>query len=316
MVISDLFISGAIFLDKNEEYRHKIQGREGFMTRWIFAIISVTLLSGCACLMKMGVNRLAPTFEKFGQTAQKGNDPELLRIGAPSNLLMLDGLIEISPENPKLLTAAAQAYCAYAQAFVEDEDVERAARIYLKGRDYGMRVLKSSISFRKKLESGERIEEAVKVLGKKYIPAIFWTGTCWAGWLNLSKRDPKALLDVPSIKGLMERVYQLDDTYYYGAPHLFFGVYYAGLPTIAGGGAEKSKVEFEKAIEITGGKNLLPYVMYAQSYATLVQERELFESLLNKVLESPSDAVPEMTLVNEVAKKRAAKLLKEADKYF
>jgi hypothetical protein len=114
----------------------------------------------------------------------------------------------------------------------------------------------------------------------------------------------------------MERVYQLDDTYYYGAPHLFFGVYYAGLPTIAGGGADKSKAEFEKVIEMTGGKYLLAYVMYAQSYATLVQERDLYESLLKKVLESPSDAVPEMTLVNEIAKKKAAKLLKDTDKYF
>lgn len=280
------------------------------------SLAALVFISGCSCLMKMGVNRMAPTFENMGKAAQKENDPELLRFGAPSNLLMIDGLLDISPENRSLLTTAAQAYCGYAQGFVEEEDAERAKKLYTKGKSYGLRALKTSGSFRKALEKGERIEEAVTHLGKKYVSAMFWTGTCWAGWLNLSKRDPKALLDVPSIKGIMERVYALDDSYYYGSPHLFFAAYYAGLPTIAGGGADKSKAEFDKVFEITGGKSLLPYVMYAQSYATLIQDRDLFVSTLNKVLETPSDVLPEMTLVNEIAKKRASRLLKDVDKYF
>lgn len=286
------------------------------MVRWACICVAVVSLSGCACLMRMGVNSMAPTFEKFGETAQKGNDPELFRIGGPSNLLMLDGLLGVSPNNFDLLSLASQAYCGYAQAFVEEEDPERASKLYLKGREYGMRALKTKGSFRRALARGERVEDAVKRLGKKYVPALFWTGTCWAAWLNLNKRDPRALLDVPSIKGVMERVYNLDDKFYYGGPHLFFGIYYAGLPSIAGGGADKSKAEFDKVFEITGGKSLLPYVMYAQSYATLIQDQGLFESTLKKVLASPSDAVPDLTLVNEVAKKRAAKLLKETDKYF
>lgn len=284
--------------------------------RWAMVCGVVVGCAGCGCLMRMGVNRMAPTFEKFGAAAQRETDPDLVRDGAPSNLLMLDGLLDVSPKNRILLTTAAQAYCGYAQAFVEDQDTERAKGLYIKGRDYGMRALMTYGSFRKARARGERVEEAAKRLGKDEVPTMFWTAMCWAGWLNLSKRDPKALLDIPSIKGMMERVYQLDDAFYYGAPHLFFGSYYAGLPPMAGGGADKAKAEFEKAFALTGGKALLGYVMYAQSYATLIQDRKLFESTLKKVLASPADAIPDLTLVNLVSKKRAARLLKDEDKYF
>ena len=45
-------------------------------------------------------------------------------------------------------------------------------------------------------------------------------------------------------------------------------------------------------------------------------DRELYTSILEKVLESPADMIPELTLLNTVARNKATAMLDEADEYF
>jgi hypothetical protein len=45
-------------------------------------------------------------------------------------------------------------------------------------------------------------------------------------------------------------------------------------------------------------------------------DRELFVTALEKVLSAPADSLPEMTLLNTVAKKQAEGLLERVDEYF
>ena len=45
-------------------------------------------------------------------------------------------------------------------------------------------------------------------------------------------------------------------------------------------------------------------------------DRELFVSVLNKVLQTPADTVPELTLLNTVARHKAEALLGKTDEYF
>jgi hypothetical protein len=58
--------------------------------------------------------------------------------------------------------------------------------------------------------------------------------------------------------------------------------------------------------------------MYAKNYAKLMYKEELFFNLLNAVLDSPADAVPELRLVNTLAKDQARDLIANAraDEYF
>ncbi len=57
----------------------------------------------------------------------------------------------------------------------------------------------------------------------------------------------------------------------------------------------------------------MTYVLYAKSYAIQVQNNE---RLLEHVLGSPPDILPSQSLANELAKKRAAKLLENISEYF
>ncbi|UCD83709.1 MAG: hypothetical protein JSU92_10475 [Deltaproteobacteria bacterium] len=283
----------------------------------VLICVSVILISTGCSIKRMAVNSMVPTFGDLTGAAYKQVDTEILRHGMPFTIILIDGLLELSPNNRDLLVIAAQAYGGYPTAFIdEDEDPERAKRLYVKGRDYGLRALKLNKKFRKTLEEGKRFREAVQYLDEKYIPAMFWTAQNWAAWLSLSTKNVSALFDQPKIIALMERVMELDDTYYYGGVHLFYALYYANMPPMAGGGMDKAQAEFDKVFEFAGENFLMANFFYAQYYAAPLRDEALFDRELKKVLETPSDVEPELTFMNEVAKLKAKKLLNKKNRIF
>jgi hypothetical protein len=123
-----------------------------------------------------------------------------------------------------------------------------------------------------------------------------------------------AIADLPRVQALIERVIELDEGFYYGASHTFMGVLLTIRPPSLGGKPEEAKRHFERAVELGQGVLLTTYVMYAKNYAKLMYEEELFFDLLNTALDSPVDAVPELTLVNTLAKQQAGDLITDARK--
>ncbi|MFQ5445275.1 MAG: TRAP transporter TatT component family protein, partial [Nitrospinales bacterium] len=85
---------------------------------------------------------------------------------------------------------------------------------------------------------------------------------------------------------------------------------------LLGGNPEKSLHHFQEHQKLMENKFLMSYFLQAKTYAVQIQDRELFEKLLKKVLETPSDVLPEQRLANEVAKMKAEKLLERADDLF
>jgi hypothetical protein len=83
-----------------------------------------------------------------------------------------------------------------------------------------------------------------------------------------------------------------------------------------GGKPALAKQNFEKCISINKGKFLLANVYYAKTYAVQVQDRELFEKLLNEVMVFNLDEAPKIRLPNAVAKKKAKGLLENVENYF
>jgi len=57
-------------------------------------------------------------------------------------------------------------------------------------------------------------------------------------------------------------------------------------------------------------------LLFAKTYAVQNQNRELFESQLQAVVNAPPDLFPEQRLANEVARKKAAQLLDQIDELF
>jgi tetratricopeptide (TPR) repeat protein len=234
----------------------------------------------------------------------------------PASLVQLDGFIQAAPDD-KLLLRGAEAYFGYANAFIEDTDKKRAAILYLKAREYGFRVLKKNRNFSKALDgSAPEFKEMLNDMGKGDVPALFWTGNSWLSWIAVSLDNPDAIMDVPKAVALLERVVELDETYYYGSAHAALGSYYAAQPRIMGDTSQKAKQHFDKAFDISGGKFLFMHYLYARFYAYQIQDKDLFEKTLRTIMDTPSGKYPDMTFANEVAKRKAKVLLDDIDTYF
>ena len=125
-----------------------------------------------------------------------------------------------------------------------------------------------------------------------------------------------AMAELPRAELLMIRVLELDESFYYGGAHIFMGVLKASKPRLAGGDLDRAQDHFLKAIELGDGKFLMAQIFYADHYAKKAFDRELFISILEKVLKTPVDITPELTLLNSVAHTQAKKMLDQVDEYF
>ena len=56
--------------------------------------------------------------------------------------------------------------------------------------------------------------------------------------------------------------------------------------------------------------------LLAKGYCVQVQDRELFESTLREIIDAPPDLYPEQRMANEIAKRRARRLLGRIDDLF
>ena len=113
----------------------------------------------------------------------------------------------------------------------------------------------------------------------------------------------------------MLRVVELDDSYYYGGAHIFLGAYYSSRPAMYGGKPQLSRDHFERALAISNRKFLLTQVAYAETYARMIFDKKLYQSLLNEVLDQPLEDNL-MASSNKLAQVMAQKLLDATEEYF
>ena len=107
----------------------------------------------------------------------------------------------------------------------------------------------------------------------------------------------------------MQRVLELDDSYYYGGPHIFFGVYYGGRSPMFGGNFELAEEHFRRANEINQHKLLIVDLLQAEFLYRQQLNLTAFHDSLIHILEAPEGLYPEMALVNAISKQRAEYLL-------
>jgi tetratricopeptide (TPR) repeat protein len=289
------------------------------MRTTVFQILFIVVIAVGAqgCVQMMAIRTVGGILDNGFEAFNEETDLRLAESALGANLKLVEALVKSDPENEKLLLLAAQGYSAYAFAFAEDEDEERAKLFYLRGRDYGLRLLSHNTTFRA-ARSGDAtaFRQALRFFSKSDVPALFWAAFGWAGYINLARTDLEALANLPNVDAMMERVLQYDPTYYYGGAHLYFGSILGSTPIVLGGKPEQAKEHFEKALAINGGKFLMSYVYYAKTYAVQVQDKKLFDELLKNVEDASLDILPEARLPNAVAKKKAALLRQRMNDLF
>ncbi len=290
------------------------QFRVGF---WISLLILMSLfLTSCFPNKRLVVSSTAQLLEGVAKASSKESDLRMIREGMPAFLMLIDGMIEALPENDQLLITAAQSYSSFVSAFLEEKENEYAKYLLGKAKHYALRSLEIR-GFKNPAQCPlDEFQETLKRMEKKEVPYLFWSATCWANWINAHLDSVEALSELPRVEWMMKRVLELDEGFYHGGPHLFMGIWFASRPKMAGGDLKKSKDHFLRAIDLGKEKFLMGYVYYAEYYARMAQDKELFSYLLQKVLNTSLEIAPELTLLNTVAKKRASELLNRRDEYF
>ncbi len=275
-------------------------------------LLALSALGGCASLASSATSRLA---NNLSTAILNQDDPETVEQGMPSYLLMIDGMIEGDPQNEDMLAAGSKLYGSYAGAFVKD--AERARRLSGKAREYGERAL--CVHDKRLCKLWEKpYEEFARALGTLKagdVPVLYASAAAWAAWIQANSSDWNAIASLPKVKAAMVRVVELDEGYEHGEAHVYLGVIATLLPPALGGKPEEGRVHFERAIALSGGRDLMAKVEYARRYARMVYDRPLHDRLLNEVLAADA-RVPGLTLANVLAKRQAKELLSTADSYF
>jgi hypothetical protein len=278
------------------------------------AVLLCVVVAGCGCsaVVSSTTGRLA---DSLAEALVNQNDPETVRQGAPAYLVLIDGLIADDPDNPDVLLAGAELYSSYAGAFVDDP--ERAKRLARKGRDYGLAGLCAKRRRTCGIETApyEQFEGAVNRLGEDSVPAMFTAASAWATWIQVNTDDWVAIADKARVDAMIRRVVELDEGYRRGSPHIFLGVLATLIPEAAGGQPEEGRQHFERAIELSNGRDLMAKVLLARQYARLVFDRELHDRICQEVVEA-DPVEPGLTLSNTLAQDEARGLLADSEDYF
>ncbi|PLY03854.1 MAG: hypothetical protein C0623_00450 [Desulfuromonas sp.] len=264
------------------------------------------LLSGC------GLSRFQQT---LSDAMMDNPDPDTIRQAMPTFLVATDALIAGAPDNPERLQAGAELYSAYAVLFVNEPD--RGRRLVDRARSYGARALCLDADFACDLEHADfdQFRSILNRIEENKFPALFANIVSWLAWAQFNSTDWSVIAGLPKYEAALEHIVATDEYYRQGAALVYLGMLKSLRPPSLGGKPDEGRFYFERAIELSEGRNLSAKFELANSYARMVYDRELHDRVLQEILDAPVEAEG-LTLQNALAKERARELLDSADDYF
>jgi tetratricopeptide (TPR) repeat protein len=207
---------------------------------------------------------------------------------------------------------------------LEDDAAGRDAE-YQKGLDWATTALKlAAPDFAAAMAAGGKHVDAIKLAPKEAVPAMYWYASNLGKWAA-SKGFATKLKYKDDLKATMEHVKSLAPDFFYAAAWRYFGGYEAATAGIAGGSLDRSKEDFEKAIQLApnyfGTK-----VLYADYLCTKLQKdtdgdgvpdgKKKFKELLDGVMAADPNVDPDIAPENTIEQAKAKKLLAQIDQLF
>ena len=288
---------------------HGVCGRTGV----VCLLLPLCLINaGCASLMSSAASGMA---DNLSAAVLNQDDPKTVRDGAPAYLLLLDSFLEGNPDDPALLSAAAELYASYGYVFAEEP--ARARRMSERARKYSFKAMCESYQPACRWHEIPYDEYAATLadLSQRHADVVYAYAFSSLIWIRLHSDDFNAIARLPYAEALLNRYLEIGDGASDANVYVYLGILATLLPPAYGGDPGKGRAAFERAIELSDGRDLSAKVEFARGYARLLYERELHDQLLNEVL-AADPVEPGYTLTNVLAQESAIELLASADDYF
>jgi len=293
----------------------------------VASLLFLALAAGCSPRTYV-VRNVADAVSSGGETFASDGDPELVRDATPFALKAQESLLAAQPAHRGLLLSLCRGFTQYAAAFVWQDAVEspdpakaqsgreRAVRLYLRARDYGLRGLEAAHPGFRALVDADAAG-AARSTDAGDVPLLYWTAASWSLAIASSSADPEMLADLPRCEVLMRQALALREDYDAGAIHEYFIAFEGARPEAMGGSAARARRHFERAMALSGGKKLSPLVTLAETVAVRAQDRREFLVLLDRALAFDARReAPEYRQANLAAQRKASWLKGRVDELF
>lgn len=309
-----------------------------FLQKYYLFILPLALvLLLAACLpRKFMVREFVNMVEEGLPAIEQEGDLHLLAQSLPAHIKLLETLLANDPHNQKLLVLLARFFGGYAFAILESElEAQRlgrpspvisgipqnllestVARYYQTGAQYALRSLeRRHPKAQPQLNQLTTAADFIQSLNKEDVPALFWYGFNLGGFVQHRLDSVEALAKAHLVEKTMERVIELNDSYYHSNAYLALLVYHASRSPMMGGNPEKARKYYQRLGEMNTTAANLGHVYWARYILVRQQEKEMFVQRLSAVCQTPdSDKRP--TLLERVAAVRARLYLESADRFF
>ena len=257
--------------------------------RCVFLAVAVLWLAACSP-KQMALNRMASALANSSSVYERDNDPEFVRLAAPSTLKTIEMLLSQSPDHPQLLLTACSGFTQYSYGFLHVESElkakdaaaaadlrSRASRMYQRARGYclhGLEVRRPRLT----VEAIARDPEgALKQTTEDDVPWLYWTAAAWGADLSLAPNPLLRATELRSVRALLGRAKALDETWQKGAIYEAL-IAFDGLPALVGGSPAAARADFDRAIALSEGKSVFAYVAFAATVTDPAEKRRLLES--------------------------------------
>lgn len=226
-------------------------------------------------------------------------------------------VVAANPSDHETLTKLSHAYYFLADGYLSFDEAHQPEMMstFEKGTQAAEHALMAlSSDFAQRMQAGTRIEEAVSILDRSAVPALYWRSANLGKWAS-AQGFATLLSYKDEIRAVMTRCLELDANYFYAAPHRYFGAFYARAPSFAGGDLVRSKEHFEQSLRFAPNY-FATRVLYAQDYAVKAQERATFDAQLAYVLAHQPSELPDAEPENTVEQHKARDLQARAGDLF
>lgn len=283
-------------------------------------VFSLTLcyllaLSGCinVNIAGLGNTQSASNFIVQSLTGQK--DALLVYEALPNYLLLIDTAIVNDPSNSDFLLAGAGLYGLYSLFFIEDP--VRNVQLASRGLEYAEQLLCISIEdlcnprainyqeFQSRLESKQLSD----------IDTLYTYSLALLSYIKATGGDWQSIAFLPWAQRMLEQIIKIDELYNNGSSYVYLGILDALRPPALGGDLGRAEEYFNRAIDLSGGRNLSAKVNYARYVARGQFNQALHDRLLQEVIDADIDDI-NFNFFNTLAKHDAYLMLEQSESFF